>query len=119
MKKRILGYKARIDAALEANDPDTDWQALLEEHLVQVGFFQHERLVHLIVTALFALLTVALLPLVLFAPSIAVGALFSLVLLLLVGYIAHYHLLENTVQSFYRQYDRLREKAAESKRTIC
>ena len=26
------------------------------EHLVQVGFFQHERLIHLIVTVTFALL---------------------------------------------------------------
>ena len=28
----------------------------LKEHLVQVGFFQHERLIHLIVTVTFALL---------------------------------------------------------------
>lgn len=31
-------------------------QDKLKEHLVQVGFFQHERLIHLIVTVTFALL---------------------------------------------------------------
>ena len=30
-------------------------QDKLQEHLVQVGFFQHERLIHLIVTVTFAL----------------------------------------------------------------
>ncbi|MFQ8981070.1 MAG: hypothetical protein ACLR6I_11570 [Waltera sp.] len=31
-------------------------QDKLQEHLVQVGFFQHERLIHLIITVTFALL---------------------------------------------------------------
>ena len=51
---------------IEKNDiekTDTEEQTMqemvqdkLKEHLVQVGFFQHERLIHLIVTVTFALL---------------------------------------------------------------
>ena len=35
-----------------------EWECILEEHLVQIGFFQHERLIHLIVTVTFAVITV-------------------------------------------------------------
>ena len=57
MKNRIITYRQRIDALL-AHPPDgTDWDAVLHEHLTQVSFFQHERLIHLIVTVTFALLT--------------------------------------------------------------
>ena len=49
MKERIIGYRKRIDALLAQPAEGTDWEAVLQEHLVQVSFFQHERLVHLVV----------------------------------------------------------------------
>ena len=53
MKNRIITYRQRIDALL-AHPPDgTDWDSVLHEHLTQVSFFQHERLIHLIVTVTF------------------------------------------------------------------
>ena len=54
MEKRILTYRKKIDELLQRND--VDWNRVLEEHLIQVGFFQHERLIHLIVTVTFAVL---------------------------------------------------------------
>ena len=56
MKKRILTYRNRIDQLLKDCSMDTDWEEVLQEHLIQVGFFQHERFVHLLVTVTFALL---------------------------------------------------------------
>ena len=109
MKKRILGYRTRIDGILEKNAPDTNWEELLSEHLVQIGFFQHERLVHLIVTVTFAILTMLSLVAALMICNPALYALTLLFLVLLIPYIMHYYTLENEVQKMYVQYDRILE----------
>ena len=96
MAKRIRRYITYIDELLKRNDVDFAREA--ERHLTQVGFFMHERLIHLIVLVLFAVLTVA-------------TCITFVVMVLLVPYIMHYHLLENSVQYMYEQYDRMLEKA--------
>lgn len=112
MKKRIISYRLKVDSIL--SDPDSipreRWNEILQEHLVQIGFFQHERLIHLIVTVAFAVLT-----LMSFVASLVVGmpALLALTLLfvvLLISYIMHYYTLENEVQKMYVQYDRILEQ---------
>ena len=88
----------------------------LEEHLVQVGFFQHERLIHLIVTVTFALLEMLAIVLSVISDSLFTLLLPVVILILLVPYIRHYYILENEVQKMYGQYDRMRrlqQKAAE------
>ena len=88
----------------------------LEEHLVQVGFFQHERLIHLIVTVTFALLEMLAIVLSVISDSLFTLLLPVVILILLVPYIRHYYILENEVQKMYGQYDgmrRLQQKAAE------
>lgn len=88
----------------------------LEEHLVQVGFFQHERLIHLIVTVTFALLEMLAIVLSVISDSLYTLLLPVVILILLVPYIRHYYILENEVQKMYGQYDRMRrlqQKAAE------
>lgn len=107
MKQRILNYRMKIDAILDKDEPGTDWNEILEEHLVQVGFFQHERLIHLIVTVTFALLAIISLLLALLFPQISSYLLFVAVMVLLVPYISHYYLLENETQKMYGQYDRI------------
>ena len=79
------------------------------ELLVQIGFFQHERLIHLIVTVLFALMTVLVFILAVtnFAPW--TGILLLLLLILLIPYIKHYWLLENGTQKLYEYYEKLEE----------
>lgn len=87
-----------------------------EEHLVQVGFFQHERLIHLIVTVTFALLEMLAIVLSVISDSLFTLLLPVVILILLVPYIRHYYILENEVQKMYGQYDRMRrlqQKAAE------
>ena len=88
----------------------------LEEHLVQVGFFQHERLIHLIVTVTFALLEMLAIVLSVISDSLFTLLLPVVILILLVPYIRHYYILENEVQKMYGQYDRmcrLQQKATE------
>ena len=79
------------------------------ELLVQIGFFQHERLIHLIVTVLFALMTILVFLLAVTNFSLWAGVLLLLLLALLIPYIKHYWLLENGTQKLYQYYDKLEE----------
>lgn len=113
MRKRLMAYRRRIDDLLESNDPGLDWDAIIDEHLVQVSFFQHERLVHLLVTLAFALMELASAVATVLVPQPILGALALLLLVLLVPYIVHYYFLENETQKLYAQYDRMLERARE------
>jgi len=105
MKKRILSYRNRIDSLLANPERVTDWEALAREHLIQVSFFQHERLVHLIVTVAVAVLTVMSAGIFILTMYLPALLLFFLFMILFVPYIMHYYLLENEVQKMYAQYD--------------
>ncbi len=105
MKRRILSYRNRIDSLLADPEQVADWEALIREHLIQVSFFQHERLVHLIVTVAVAVLTMMSAGIFILTMYLPVLALFLLFMILLVPYIMHYYLLENEVQKMYAQYD--------------
>lgn len=118
MKERILEYRRRIDALLADNrgeggqnpSGEPDWSQVMEEHLTQVAFFQHERLVHLIVTVCFALMTVITAVAAAVSGYLPLLALVAMLLVLLIPYIAHYYLLENEVQKMYAQYDQILER---------
>ena len=87
-----------------------EWSKILEEHLTQIGFFQHERLIHLIVTVTFALMTlISMIASVTICMPLLL-ALSLLFLVLLVPYIFHYYTLENEVQKMYTQYDEIRKR---------
>lgn len=114
MKKRILTYRRYIDEQLEG-DKRLNWEEVLKEHLQQISFFQHERLVHLMVTVLFALLELGAMGLFVVTSNIGLGVLALVVLVLLVPYINHYYLLENEVQKMYVQYDNILQKIKKEK----
>lgn len=115
MKKRILSYMSKIDGILETNEENTDWAALMEEHQVQIAFFQHERLIHLLVALTFALLFVGALTLLISGDSLFLLLLPLALLILLVPYIMHYYLLENGVQHMYDQYDEIKKHITSEK----
>lgn len=118
MEKRILNYRRYMDELLLRDD--VDWERVRSEHLVQVSFFQHERLIHLIVTVIFALLTMLAICVSFLLMAIgaegAVGWLLvvAVFLVLLIPYVRHYYILENEVQKMYAQYDRIAVKLGES-----
>lgn len=111
MEQRILSYRKYMDELLaklqQEEISDEERERLKREHLTQVSFFQHERLVHLIVTVTFALLEIVAVLIALAFPGIATLLLVVAVLVLLVPYIRHYYILENEVQKMYVQYDKL------------
>lgn len=109
MERRILEYRKYIDGLLQKKE-DLFWDEILEEHLQQIAFFQHERLVHLIVTVTFALLEMIAMAVTLTAFTPALFVLDLLFLVLLVPYVRHYYILENEVQKMYGQYDGIRKK---------
>ncbi len=108
MEKRILNYRKYIDELLQKTG--ADWAAVSREHLIQISFFQHERLIHLIVTVTFAILEIIVIGLCVTAFTPGVGLLSIALLVLLVPYVRHYYILENEVQKMYVQYDKLLEK---------
>lgn len=115
MEKRLKNYLAAMDALLASLEGTRSGQKsdvqntddMLREHLTQIQFFQHERLIHLIVTCLFAILAFAAFFALYFSMSAGLFVLFAALLVLLVPYIRHYYILENGVQRMYSQYDRL------------
>lgn len=132
MKKRLLNYLEYMDKVLSNDilatsgfDSDgnhaivtkkdviitrKEYEALLDKHINQIMFFQHERLIHLIVTMVFAILAFGVFITCLFIPSIQLFILLGALMILLIPYIFHYYTLENGVQKMYRQYDELVKK---------
>ena len=113
MEQRILQYRKSIDEWLEKTEQSAQvsqeiLRDKMEEHLNQIGFFQHERLIHLIVTVTFALLEMLAILLNVISDSLFSLLLPVVILILLVPYIRHYYILENEVQKMYVQYDRMR-----------
>ena len=107
MEKRLKAYLAYLKQLTEeqqAQDSRSD-RARLEEILTLIAFFQHERLVHLIVTMTFALMTVGSLVGCVLSGNLWLLVLTFMFLVLLIPYIRHYYLLENGVQKMYRYYD--------------
>ena len=113
MWKRLKTYRDRIEELLATNDPTIDWEAMWREHLEQISFFQHERLVHLLVTLAFALMELVSTVVTLLVPQPFTATLSLLLLLLLVPYIVHYYHLENGTQALYAQYDQLTQRTHE------
>lgn len=114
MEKRIKSYRKYMDSLIEGlqqggKPQDIDGETLKQEHLTQISFFCHERLIHLIVTVTFALLEMLSLMLSVFSGEICTMLLTVVILILLIPYIRHYYILENEVQKMYGQYDRLNE----------
>ena len=105
MTKEIKAYKQYIAAELLVQHAPEQWTELAEELLVKISFFQHERLIHLIVTMTFCIMTLlSLLGGFLNPMFFALAALF---LALTIPYIFHYYFLENSVQQLYKSYDEI------------
>lgn len=112
MRERMLNYLAYMDGILkDANESckkdDKDYKKIMENHMIQIGFFMHERLIHLLVTILFAIGAFMTIFTYLIVDNIGLLLLAFLLIILLVPYIRHYYLLENGVQKMYKQYDQL------------
>lgn len=105
MKKYILEYIEYVEKNKEKADKE-----FIEQHLIKINFFQHERLIHLIVT-----LTTVILDILAFLFGITSDSILSviigyMIMCFVIPYIYHYFLLENGVQKMYREYDEMIKK---------
>lgn len=103
----MKNYIAFIEALLKNPECMDNREQVKKTLLTEISFWQHERLIHLLVTILFAVLTMAVLLTSLFYPSWGLLALFFMLLVLLIPYIRHYYILENGVQKLYTLYEEL------------
>ena len=103
MGKYIKAYLAEVEAFLEGiKDRSADEIiTFLDEFEMKISYFQHERLIHLLVTLTFAILQIFTIFAIFVLPypaSLIFAIMTVLILCLLTGYIFHYYLLENSVQ---------------------
>jgi hypothetical protein len=110
MEKYLTNYVTKIDKLLK-EDKKIDWEEIKKEHLVKISFFQHERLIHLLVTLFYGLFMLISLFL------ISINPLFIIITLILlfvsIFYVSYYFYIENKVQYLYIQYDKIMEKIKE------
>ena len=116
MDKQITEHYQIVIKRLETAKSQTDLTELAHYHRTRVQEFQHERLVHLLVTFFFAGLFLASLAafLVTAAMGVAMNCLLGLLSLILFvlesAYIRHYYQLENGVQRLYELTVAIEEK---------
>lgn len=113
MRNEIDEYKRALKNTLDAGGEINE--AILHTLEKRIGFYQHERLVHLIVTMTFAIMTVLSFFMLALSQSLPALLLSILFLCLTVPYVGHYYFLENSVQELYEYYYRAYEKFCEQK----
>ncbi len=114
MRKYLTEYLRDLEALL-SSDQDIDYEELMRSHLTMIGFMQHERLVHFLVTILFALGFFITLGIYLLGEMVMLLPLLLLIFGLLVPYIAHYYFLENSVQKMYHLHDEINARRIKQK----
>lgn len=110
MKEYLEDYIKELDKIKKKDLSNDEKETFKQNLLVKIGFFQHERLIHLLVTIFAGLSTILFLLGFLLLENIFMGCLFLLTFLLFVPYILHYYFLENNVQKLYKYYDELNKK---------
>ena len=95
MKRYLYDYIKYV----EANKKKVD----ISDMVVKINFFQHERLIHLLITLFYCLMFLIFLVLISLSYVFIIPA--ALLMIFLICYIIHYFLLENGVQYLYKLYD--------------
>lgn len=109
MTNFLKNYIKEVEVSLNGNKK-LDWKKVLERHLEVVGFMQHERLIHLLVTLFFGSNFILVTMFLLINPSVVLLVVNFLLLVLLIPYVGHYFKLENGVQKLYRISEEIRKK---------
>lgn len=116
MTKQIKAYLALLERFFAAEHTnkhtDEDIEQMRRELLQRIVFYQHERLIHLIVTMSFGVFFMLSLILYLSNGGAGLIVLTVLFLVMLAAYIKHYYFLENSVQKMYLYYYRIGESVS-------
>lgn len=108
MKSYYNYVKQKLKSEKLSNE---ELDCLRTDILEHIKFFQHERVIHLLVTILFAFLCVFGFVGMIVYPNWMTILFTALVLIPEIFYILHYYKLENGVQEMYKLYDRLIQKS--------
>lgn len=114
MKKYVLetmnAVRKYIDEEMK-DAPEEKTKEMLTEFETKISYYQHERLIHLLVTLAFATWLLFEIYCLFVLPSefLIAGILLVLIFFgLTVGYVMHYYFLENSVQKMYHMRDEIR-----------
>lgn len=110
MTAYLKEYMNYIAHRLEKCSSPAEAEEVLAEHRDKIAFMQHERLVHFLVTMLFAIILVIFTAVQFFTESLGLLILITIIIVLTAFYIKHYYFLENTVQKMYVIYDDILKK---------
>ena len=110
MTEYLTDYMKATEQELKNCSSLKELERLLAEHKDKIAFMQHERIVHFLVTMMFAIILTIFICTFIFAENLALLILVTMILILLAFYIKHYYFLENTVQKMYRVYDEMLKK---------
>lgn len=114
MRPRVERYLEIYEDAIDDIENEEKTDRVFSNMLTQIQFFQHERLIHLIVTVAVVLVYFIVTGLLMITTSLGSLAiltlLFTLLAILLFFYINHYFFLERSVQRMYNQYDILYDR---------
>lgn len=114
MKKYVLETMNAVQKFIDEemkSAPEERTKEMLSEFETKISYYQHERLIHLLVTLAFAtwLLFEIYCLFVLPTEFLIAGILLVLIFFgLTVGYVMHYYFLENSVQKMYHMRDEIR-----------
>ena len=98
-----------IDNDMKTADKDKT-RRVLAEFEIKIEYFQHERLIHLMVTLSFALfLLLSIGALFMFPREFVISGVLLVAIFfgLTIGYVFHYYFLENSVQKMYHMRDEM------------
>lgn len=114
MTKQIRAYLAVLERFFADSHTEEENEQMRVELLQRIKFYQHERLIHLIVTMSVGVFF--MLSLILYLSQSGAGLLILTVmfLALLAAYLKHYYFLENSVQKMYLYYYQLGESATKN-----
>ncbi len=107
MTKQIRAYLEILERFFSEEHSVEELLAFRRELLQRIEFYQHERLVHLIVTMSFGVFFMLSLIIYLTQGGVGIMILTFLFLVMLAAYIKHYYFLENSVQKMYLYYFRV------------
>lgn len=110
MTEYLKNYMKSLRQSLDSAETSEELEKIMAEHKDKIAFMQHERLVHFLVTMMFAVILVIFVGVHLVTENILVSLLVVIITVLLGFYIKHYYFLENTVQEMYRIYDEINAK---------
>lgn len=103
MKDDLTSYIEKINELVKNKDIK-EKEKILKEAYTKIKFYQHERLIHLIVTAFVGIICVLFLCFALILENLGLFLLFLITFILFLFYILHYYHLENGIQYLYKKY---------------